>query len=279
MSNDNINVELQKKLLDIFKWFHELCDKEGLVYFALGGTALGAARHKGFIPWDDDMDVGMPRKDYEKLKNLSKKINSENSRFKIEFPGNEKEHLYPYCKIYNTQTTLIENTRYKVKRGIYIDVFPVDGAGNSVEESLSNFRAIDKKINLLCCCVCAIRKGRPFHKNLAIVLARCIPTFILNPAKMINKIDELCQLKKFDECEFVANFAGNWHEKEIMEKRWIGKRKLVEFDGSKMYVVQDNDSYLTRMYGDYMKLPSVEKRVSHHDYIYMNLGEAYLECK
>ena len=67
--------ELQERLLVIMRWFHELCEKEKLTYFAIGGTALGAVRHNGFIPWDDDLDVGMPRKDYERLKEISNRIN------------------------------------------------------------------------------------------------------------------------------------------------------------------------------------------------------------
>lgn len=276
---ENINIELQNKLLNIFRWFHDLCDKESLTYFALGGTALGAERHGGFIPWDDDIDVGMPRGDYEKLRILSKKINSENKNFRIEYPCTETDFCYPYCKIYDTGTTLIDNTRYKTKRGIYIDVFPIDGVGNSLTESIENFKVIDRKINLLSCCVCGFRRGRSLYKNLAIAIIRCIPTFFLSHMKITSEINNLCKKKSFDDCTFVANFAGNWHEREISEKKWIGDRKLVDFNGLKIYVMEDNRSYLSRLYGDYMELPPVEKRVSHHDYIYLNLEESYLVQK
>ena len=80
--------EMQTRLLVIMKWFHELCEKENLKYYAIGGTALGAVRHNGFIPWDDDLDVGMPRKDYERLKEISCKINYK-SDFILEFPDNK----------------------------------------------------------------------------------------------------------------------------------------------------------------------------------------------
>lgn len=145
--------ELQKKLVDILSWFHNLCNNNNLNYYAIGGTALGAIRHGGFIPWDDDIDVGMPRTDYEKFIKIANKYSK---KYAIEYPGINKDFLYPYAKIYDTQTTLIENKRYKIKRGIYIDVFPLDGIGNTKKESLKNFKKIDILINMLCSMSCAI---------------------------------------------------------------------------------------------------------------------------
>ena len=273
---DKKMTELQSKLLDMFKWYHNLCEEQGLIYFALGGTALGAVRHNGFIPWDDDIDVGMPRKDYEKLKEISKEI-SNNSKYRLEFPLENKDFTYPYGKIYDTTTTLIENTRYKAKRGIYIDIFPIDGIGNTLEESLCNFKPIDNKINILCTRVCALRKERKFYKNAAILLSRCITEKIWGFQRIMHQIDIMSKQYAYDKYDYVANVAGNWHEKEIMKKNWIGNRKIYKFEDCEIYCVEDIHSYLTRMYGDYMKLPPVEKRVTHHDYITMDLEKSYID--
>ena len=130
--------DLQLKMLDMMSWYHNLCEKNNLKYYVVGGTALGTIRHKGFIPWDDDIDVGMPREDYEKFKELAS--NSDlSARYAIEFPSGKKDFLYPYGKIYDTTTTLIEHTRYKTKRGIFIDVFPLDGIGNDKDEATRHF--------------------------------------------------------------------------------------------------------------------------------------------
>ena len=120
--------ELQNRLLIMLKWFHEFCVEHNLRYFALGGTLLGAIRHKGFIPWDDDIDVGMPRADYNKLMELSDQIQSP---YVLETPQSPaKDFIYAYCKLFNTDTTLIEKRKKNMKRVIYIDIFPLDGLGN-----------------------------------------------------------------------------------------------------------------------------------------------------
>ncbi|MBR5505916.1 MAG: LicD family protein [Clostridia bacterium] len=101
--------ELQQKLLTMLNWFHNVCEKENLQYYALGGTALGAIRHNGFIPWDDDIDVGMPRDDYNKLREICSKYNA--GQYYIEFPGINDDFVYPFCKVYDKQTTLVENVK------------------------------------------------------------------------------------------------------------------------------------------------------------------------
>lgn len=266
--------ELQIRLLDMLAWYHDVCQKENLRYFVLGGTALGTKRHSGFIPWDDDIDVGMPRKDYEKFIHLGNKYGN---KYVVEVPGQNKDFMYPYGKIYDTGTTLIENTRFKIKRGIYIDVFPLDGAGNTLEESKKKFKETDKLINILCTRSCALRPGRSFFKNAAIALSRCIPEFIVNSQKLMKKIDTISKRLDYDECEYIANYAGNWHEKEISKRSWFGKPQLYKFEHLEVCGAEDLDSYLTCMYGDYMTLPPVEKRVTHHDYIAMDLNKSYLE--
>lgn len=266
---------MQIRLLEIMKWFHNLCEKENLTYYAQGGTALGAVRHNGFIPWDDDLDVGMPRGDYEKLLKISKKINGK-SKFYIEFPSEKIDYVYPYAKVYDTRTTLIENTRYKTCRGIYIDVFPIDGIGDTLEESVINFKKTERMINLLCTSVCALRKDRQLYKNIAILCSRCIPKCILNSQKLIKKIEKTSKRLDYVKCKYVANLCGNWREKEIMNKEWIGSPTLCKFEDMEIYIIENSDAYLKRLYGDYMKLPPIEKRCTHHDFISIDLDKPYM---
>lgn len=268
--------DLQIKMLEMMSWYHELCEKNNLRYYVVGGTALGAIRHKGFIPWDDDIDVGMPRADYEKFQELVRTADI-GTRYKVEFPSEKKDFVYPYGKVYDTSTTLIEHTRYKTKRGIFIDVFPLDGLGNDKDEAISNFEAIDRKYNLLATEVCALRKERGWYKNLAIIIARCIPPFILSARKLIRQIEELSKKNSFDESVYAANAVGNWHKKEIMRREWFGKPTLYDFETIKVYGPENYHEYLTQLYGDYMKLPPKEKQVSHHDYMYFNTEKSYLE--
>ncbi len=262
---------LQGKLLDMLSWFDGYCRQEGLRYYLLGGSALGAARHQGFIPWDDDIDVGMPREDYEKLRSLQ----AEHGKYLFEFPSEKKDFVYAYGKLYDVTTTLIEHTRYKTKRGIFIDIFPLDGMGDSYEESLKRFKEIDGKVNLLSTLTCALRKGRKLYKNLAIIAMRLVPPFLLSRKKLVKKIETLSKARSFDECGYVANCVGNWHEKEISKREWFGTPKEYDFEGIKVFGAEDMDGYLTALYGDWRTPPPPEKQVTHHDYTYLNLEEPY----
>lgn len=266
--------QLQEKLLDILVFFHNFCAEHNLRYYAVGGTALGAARHHGFIPWDDDVDVGMPRRDYEQFKELSVQINR-NTDYFAEFPSEKKDFVYPYCKLYDTRTTLIENTRFQTKRGIYLDIFPLDGLGDTKEEAFDHFKKIDRVNNILCTRVCGIRKGRKWYKNLSVVLSRCIPDFLLDPRKMLRKLDDLSKQKDFDGCKYVANISGNWHAKEIQKREVFGSPTRCQFEHTEIYIPEKIDEYLTGLYGDWRKLPSVEERASHHDYLFIDLEESY----
>lgn len=267
--------ELQEKLLEMFKYFHKFCEENNLRYWALGGIVLGAVRHKGFIPWDDDIDVGMPREDYERFIGMKDKFNG---RYIAEFPGENKDYTYLFGKIYDTSTTLVENCRPKAKRGIYLDIFPLDGVGNTYEEALKNFKKVyKKKLSFMRKHVIVWRKGRSLYKNIAVLILNCVPEFVWNTQKMITDIDDMSKQFKFSECNYVVNYFGAWREKEIIKKEYFGEPRLVEFEGATMYIPENYDEYLTTLYGNYMQLPPPEKRVSHHDYILCDLHKSYLE--
>ena len=266
----------QEKLLDMFQWFKDFCEKENLIYYALGGTALGAVRHSGFIPWDDDIDVGMPRHDYEKMLEAIKDMDK-NGKYIIEAPLEKNDSLYPFAKIYDTDTTLIENTRKKTKRGIYIDIFPLDGIGNTEKECKENYKKIGANTNLINTRSCAIRKGRAFYKNVAIILGRMIPEFILNTKDLITETNKLGMERPYNENEYIINIWGAWKEKEITKKEWFGNGKEIDFENVKMRIPENSHEYLKSLYNDYEKLPPKEKQVSHHDYLYVDLEKSYLK--
>lgn len=265
--------EVQKKLLNMLKWFHAFCEQNNLKYFALGGTMLGAVRHKGFIPWDDDLDVGLPRKDYEKLQELMGE-NLFDGKFVLEAPLKNKDFKYPFCKIYDTTTTLVENTKVKIKRGIYIDVFPLDGIGNSKEEAHKNFKKIRKLDTLLLLKSTGFRKDRKLYKNIGVALFRLIP---FDTEKILKKLVAKCSLYPYDECLYCGNLVGAWREKEIMFRSIMGEPKLYDFEGIKICGAENADEYLTCLYGDWKELPPEDKRVSHHDFVEIDLNKSYIE--
>ena len=136
-------LEMKDMLLDMMRWFHGICISNRLRYYALGGTMLGAVRHQGFIPWDDDIDVGMPRKDYIRLAEVLGSAGQD--RYILETPDSGTDDFY-YCfsKLYDSHTTLVENTKYHIRRGIYLDIFPLVGMGDTEKESRSRFSSIDR---------------------------------------------------------------------------------------------------------------------------------------
>lgn len=267
--------ELQTKLVDMLSWFHVICEKHNLRYYIIAGTMLGAVRHKGFIPWDDDIDVGMPRTDYEKLRQIANRENTHEYMF--EYPNAEnKDYTYLFAKLYNTQTTYVEKKRRLIKRGIYIDIFPLDGIGNSIEEAKKNYTEFNRNFKLSLIISCPFLKRRSFYKNLAILFGRIISPLFVNEQKLAKKIDNICKKYDFDESNIVSNLVGGSGVKGMVPYEYFGKPTLVKFENIMVYGLEKPDLYLKSMYGDYMKLPPVEKRVSLHDSYYCDLTKGYL---
>lgn len=266
--------EMQNKLLMMLKWFHNFCVENKLEYYALGGTLLGALRHNGFIPWDDDIDLGMPRKEYEKFIKLMK---GKNGMYVLETPfdGN-KDFLYSSSKLYDTQTTTIENVKSSTKRGIYIDIFPLDGIGNTIEEAKKNFKKFDRKNMFLISRTCKVSKKRKLYKNVAIVLSNLIPGFIINNKKLSIKVDKIAKKNDFNHCEFVGNLMGSYREKEIFPKSYIGEKHLYKFEDMEIYGFEFADEYLTKIYGQWRQLPPIEKRKGTHEILFVDLNKSYL---
>lgn len=269
--------KLQSKLLQMLQWYHEFCVSNNLRYYAIGGTVLGAVRHGGFIPWDDDVDVGMPRSDYERFKKLAScQINGKTGYY-AEFPSENKDFVYTYGKLYDTTTMLTEKTRYKTTRGIFIDIFPLDGMGDTVEESSAFFKRIDRLNMVHSALVCSCRKGRKWYKNAAIVLTRCVPCSVLDPVKLAGRIEELCVQRDFDSSVYVANVSGGYHIKDVMPKNVFGDPKLTGFETAEIFIPERDEDYLRRLYGEWRVLPSPEKRISQHDYVFLDLTRGYRE--
>lgn len=265
---------LQSKLLEILKWFHEFCVKNSLQYYVLGGTMLGAARHQGFIPWDDDIDVGLPRPDYERLKRL---LADSDGRYFLETPRSAaKEFCYVYCKLYDTTTTYIDNRRYQVKRGAFLDIFPLDGLGASKKDAKKNYKPIRRKYDFILTRTTRVRKGRKWYKNLAILFSKCIPSFLIDDKKLFNELDEMCASRDYYNYEWGGNLIGAYGFHETMPRSIMGNPTLYRFEDIEVFGAEDFDGYLTRLYGEWRKLPPKEKQVTHHDCVEIDLNKSYL---
>lgn len=263
----------QAKLVQMLKDFHAFCVKHNLCYYVIGGTCLGAVRHQNIIPWDDDVDVGMPRQDYQRLLEIVK-TEPIGENYIVEAPLEKEDNDYLWAKMYNKTTTLIELTKKKIKRGVFIDIFPLDGAGDDFKKAERHVHKITRVRNVFRVKISMVLPRRKFYKNLFIILFRWLP---INTKKLIKKIINMSQQWGFDSSEYVANFVGAWGVREISRKEWFGEPKLYDFAGAKVYGPSNADAYLTAVYGDYMQLPPEEKRVSHHDFVALDLEKGFLD--
>ena len=260
-------------LLEMMNYFHALCIKHNLRYYAVGGTMLGAARHEGFIPWDDDIDVGMPRKDYDLFAQC---MNAEKDcKYVLETQASYDESFtYPYSKLYDSTTTLIENKNKELIRGVYLDIFPLDGAGNNQKDYEQFFNKIMRKKNYLNVRNMVVSNKRSVWKNGLIILSHLLPKSLFSEKKLCSDITNLCKKKDFDSCVYGGNLVGAWGWKEIMQTGFFGTPRLYKFENTEIYGVEKYDEYLTALYGNWRQLPPAEKQVSHHDY-YLDLKTPY----
>ena len=263
--------ELQLELLKIIKDFHKICSDNGFAYFMLGGTCLGAVRHKGFIPWDDDMDVGMPREDYNRFCNMANELLPEN--LELRYYQTSEDSPFHYAKLINRDTTLVEKKYHDYIEGIYIDLFPLD---NMTKYSLAN-KIRFKRILFTHACImnhCSTEKKSGTIKKMFMAYSKR-----RNLMKLHRSLEKL-MLKENDKTgAFLCNFLGSWKEREFTPVEVFGSPTLYSFEDTSLCGPADADAYLTALYGDYMKLPPIEKQVCRHDYYYVNLGLPYKDYK
>ena len=269
--------DLQGKLLDMLVWFDHFCRENHLRYYAIGGTLLGAVRHEGFIPWDDDVDVAMPRPDYDRLAQLMGSwIHDDFIMLETENSKDEK-YCFPFSKLYNITTTMYENVNTGLKRGVYVDVFPLDGIGNGEQPDWKWFGKIRRRCQIHVARVTGIREGRSFMKNAAAVLAKAVPNRILNNHALRLKICEMCRKYDFDSSDWAGNLLGNWEGREIMPREYFGEPTPYRFEGHEILSFEKAEEFLTSLYGNWHELPPEEERGLYHDYISCDPYKSYLE--
>jgi len=257
--------EIKQIELKLLKEFDYFCRSNNLSYFLFYGTLLGAIRHKGFIPWDDDVDVAMPREDYETFLKLA----ADNTYFSIIHSKMNKKYGELYAKIYDN-TTVIQNKRDLFDFcdiGIYIDVFPIDNIGDTLPNAKKNLSktSILRKILIA-------KNWNHFFKSKthsAIYEPVRFVFFVLSRFFSKRKLIERIEKKKITKkSEYVACVCGEG-EKEIFPREIFENMELVTFEGNEFFAMRDYDQYLKQTYGEYMKMPPVSERNPHH------LFEAY----
>ena len=250
--------ESKQIIFDILSTFAEYCDKRGLRYFLSYGTLLGAIRHQGFIPWDDDIDVTMPRPDYIKLHELVKKEPiSDKYVLKSSFNGTS---VYPFAKLCDKRTR-VESRENNEEEMLWIDIFPLDGvpAGESGKKYLQKAYRLRYRLMLS---ITKLGAGKTKCKAIAkipfVLWAR-----IIGKANWLRKIEKHAQQLSFDEAENIGEVVFSLGAKEQMPKDIYIKRTTATFEGKEFWIPGCWDRYLTQMYGDYMTPPPENKRYNH----------------
>ena len=259
--------EMKSRLLTMAEYIDGFCQERGLTLFMSGGTLLGAVRHKGFIPWDDDIDVYLSRPEYDKLIEIFK-ANGNDGRYKLLAHELDENYLYPFAKLIDTETVLIEaGGDAGVDMGLFIDIFPIDGLGNSVEQAKKHMKKCNKWITLnLSLLVKPWRKNVSFIKNFAIACVKVIAK--AHGAKKIHrKLRALVASMPYEESKYVGEFIDEIGDKRIMLKEEMFEEyELLDFENIKLKAPKNWDKFLTQFYGNYMQLPPEEKRVLTHGY-------------
>lgn len=257
--------DLQKAEFNILKYFDQFTKKHNLDYFLYAGTLLGSIRHKGFIPWDDDIDVFMTRSNYNKFINVFKKENKEG--FILLNCNDQKDYYYPFSKIVDTKTIMIETNTKKIKDlGVYVDLFPIDNIPDDLNEREFFFKKLNKyKKTMDLTCNINHKKKSKINLFLRKIIYYCSSIKLSN--YYARRIDSFCQKYYNNNTKEQATIVGGYGIKEIMDKSIYNKYKKIEFENHYFQSIYNYDFYLKKLYGDYMKLPPKEKRISHHSYI------------
>ena len=260
--------ELQSIELNILVAFHNFCQQNGLRYYLAGGTALGAIRHHGFIPWDDDIDVIMPRPDYMKLLKLArqKQIFGEDYIASNFYLDNDLPVQATTTRIFDSRTEVtFDNFRISFQIGCWIDIFAIDGLPSSRFYRNLRFRTVRILLDLLYCDV--TKFGGKRRSTLISILQYFLAPVVgiarlIGYRRIINAIEKICLKSAYENSEWVGVLGGRAAEKEAMKKINLEPAVLVDFEGNKFQIMANYHEYLTNLYGDYMTPP--KEKVSRH---------------
>lgn len=257
----NISIEELKKLqFDILCFVDDFCRKNEIHYWIDCGTLLGAVRHKGYIPWDDDIDIGMLREDYEKFIML---FPGSSDRYILKSAELNEDYFIPFGKVIDDNTILYEPDKNGYKLAVYIDVFVYDNAPDDEKILSKMFDRRDLLRRLNHAQTGYHRKTPMIFKEIAYHIGKTILKVF--PRGYFNKKSiELCKQYNNKITKRIGNFTS--------ETRMTGEKSIfenfveIEFEGRLFKAPSGYDKWLHAFYGDYMKLPPKEKRVSHHEF-------------
>lgn len=256
---------LQERILGVLDAIDGVCRSHGLTYYLWAGTMLGAVRHKGFIPWDDDADIAMPRGDYDKLVAHPEWLPEP---FELVCGELDDDYPLPFGKVQDASTTIIERMHLRFLGGIYIDVFPLDGVPEGAVARRLQFAGYEfyKKI-LYFIYRDPYKHGHGMSSWIPLLCRR-----LFSRKGVQQTIARLLHRYHYDDCAMVADYDDGM--RGIIDKRVLGKPACYDFEGHRLMGVERYDEYLSTKYGDYMTIPKDSDR-HQHKFHYVDLDSPY----
>lgn len=259
---------LQLRLLDILMVIHQVCEEHGLRYYLADGSLIGAVRHKGFIPWDDDMDICMPRPDYEQFIQHAREWLP--SRYEFVCFELDKDYPLHFGKVQDAESTLVERPHLYYLGGVYVDVFPIDGAPKcKVAQWLWNARYKFLTSMLYLSFRDPYKHGHGPSSWMPLLVRRIMPM-----AGWQRAVKRCMMEYDFDRCQYVSFNHNDALGAMIDKDKVLGEPTPIAFEDKEVWGLRDNDSYLTQLFGDYMTPPPADK-IHQHNFFYMDLDSPY----
>jgi lipopolysaccharide cholinephosphotransferase len=262
--NEAVMKEFHHRLCLLMNEIHKICVENNIKYTLLGGSLLGAVRHKGFIPWDDDIDIGMTYDNYMKF--VAVVFERKYDWLEFDLAG-KTEFYYPFIKAYDKRTTFLEEMRDDAK-GIFIDIFPISYAGNSYKEALKEFKKHRYFQSVL--------KRKSYRYSTGFLKERILSwlAHFYSVDYLMKKIEQHYNMLNQSRKLYSSDMDGT--RKGVVPSELFDSYKTYPFEECEFMGIADSDRYLKMIFGNYMQLPPESQRIPHH-IEYLNLSLPYIE--
>ena len=265
---EDVNKKVQELTLYTLNTFIDFCEKNNLRYYFTGGALIGVIRHKGFIPWDDDIDIGLPRKDFDRFHELIKTEMPDG--FGICDRYTDPDWHFAMSQFIDKESEIEIHLAEKPRRAhIWIDVFPLDGLPDNklarwfrvknimFHRYLVQIANISTQVD--------INRKRPRSERIILTICKIIPIGkLINTNKTLDKLEKILRRSDFYKSTWCGNMLGRYREREVVKREWFGMPIKGTFEGQKVNIPEHSDPILRSLYGDYMKPPPENERVAHN---------------
>ena len=262
------NKKVQALTLNALNVLMDFCDKNNIQYYFTGGALIGVLRHKGFIPWDDDIDLGFPRRDFDRLHELLQTGMPEG--FGICNRFTDPEWHFAMSQFVDLKSEIeIDLAEQKRNAHIWIDIFPLDGLPDNkiarwlrvknilLHRYLVQIAHISTQVDS--------HRSRPRSERIILGICKVIPVGkLVNTNRVLDHLEKILRKSDFHKSTWCGNMLGRYREREVVKREWFGTPQKGEFEGEQVNIPEKSDPILKALYGDYMQLPPESARVAHN---------------